>query len=144
MCPSPWVLQTSFDSQQEDPTPSFTAAHDEKAPRRHNYGTRYAERTHANSLPEIDVTPATPVISVSFGPQYFGAGQQFQELATHVGPLTVPPSQQELSDAMPMALSPPPSHAETVHGSKRRIAFGLRANCEKCRLRMPGHFVHYD
>ncbi|KAF5330725.1 hypothetical protein D9619_005577 [Psilocybe cf. subviscida] len=136
-------LQMTFNSQQGEPMPPFTAPHDEKTPRRHNYGTRYAERTHSSTLPDIDITPATPVNSVPYGHRYFGSEQQFQE-ATHAGPLAVPPVQQELSDAMPMAFSPPPTHAETVHGSKRRIAFGLRANCEKCRLRIPGHFVHYD
>jgi len=45
-----------------------------------------------------------------------------------------------------MALSPSPSYANVVVFSPRRqqrFTMGPRADCEKCRLGVKGHWVHY-
>ena len=39
-----------------------------------------------------------------------------------------------------MTISPPNSPVVPV----RRMVFGPRANCEKCRMGVKAHFVHYD
>ncbi|KIM49417.1 hypothetical protein M413DRAFT_438597 [Hebeloma cylindrosporum] len=53
-------------------------------------------------------------------------------------PSTPPPSSPDL-----MAISPTTSLTQTG-SSRRRVVFGPRANCDKCRLGAPGHFIHYE
>ena len=33
--------------------------------------------------------------------------------------------------------------SQTVPSEKKRFCMGYRADCEKCRLRVPGHFSHF-
>jgi len=119
---------------------------------RHSYPTRYAERMQASANPpHINVALATPVngqLHPHYPPQAQGVlnppsapgtGFVFSALRSSIPPPSSP---------VPMAISPTSSFAQLAPPSsprttKRRVVFGPRANCEKCRLGEK-HFIHYE
>ncbi|KAF8911070.1 hypothetical protein CPB84DRAFT_1842324 [Gymnopilus junonius] len=125
--------------QQHQPGPPSTP--------RHSYATRYSERMQASAI--INVVPATPLNSqqyVHHPPEAQGVGAINPNPGLVFSaslPSTPPPP-----GPIPMAISPtntfaqlaPPSSQRTA---KRRVVFGPRANCEKCRLGEK-HFIHYE
>ncbi|KAJ3500863.1 hypothetical protein NLJ89_g9601 [Agrocybe chaxingu] len=137
-------------------------------PHRHHYGTRYAERLQASlGTPQINVVPATPVNPPLHQTQQQSPAQAPAHAEMHVGqsgpdlfragnetrPSTPPPSG---SSPTPMAISPTVSFAQissasmgmsmspaTPTAAKRRVMFGPRTGCEKCRMGIK-HFTHYE
>ncbi|CAA7265432.1 unnamed protein product [Cyclocybe aegerita] len=137
-------------------------------PHRHHYGTRYAERLQASlGPPQINVVPATPVNAPLHQTQQQNAAQAPGQPEIHAGqsgpdpfrvgsetrPSTPPPSD---SSPTPMAISPTISFAQissasmsmsmspaTPTAAKRRVMFGPRTGCEKCRMGIK-HFTHYE
>ncbi|PPQ66457.1 hypothetical protein CVT26_011215 [Gymnopilus dilepis] len=120
---------------------------------RHNYATRYSERMQAPTPlipPHINVLPPTPMNGHQLGEQ----PPQAQAIATPpilpdsgfvfapTRPSTPPPS-----SPVPMAISPTNSLSQLAPSSpkmaKRRIVFGPRSNCDKCR-RGEKHFIHFE
>jgi hypothetical protein len=84
--------------------------------------------------PTVNVHPPTPVPPT--GP-YFDSEPPY---------LTTRPSSPASNSSM-MVLSPVPSYANLAPSSPRRqqqrFTMGPRADCEKCRLGIKGHWVHY-
>ncbi|KAF8959083.1 hypothetical protein BDZ97DRAFT_1839798, partial [Flammula alnicola] len=122
------------EQQQQYPPPQH-------APHRHPYATRYSEKMQATAMPPlINVLPATPVNTMHPSHQQYhgGGGGGGLGYPTPQRPST-PPS----FSPVPMVISPANSYAQLASHSKRRVVFGPRANCEKCRLGVPGHFTHY-
>lgn len=109
---------------------------------RHQYGTRYAERMHGPTIPPlINIVPATPV-TVQHPSQHRvdGSGSSSGFMFSLSQPSTPSPS-----DIAPMAISPVASFAQLASpmSPKRRVVFGPRSNCEKCRAG-ERHFIHYE
>ncbi|KAF9566302.1 hypothetical protein CPC08DRAFT_704041 [Agrocybe pediades] len=93
-----------------------------------------------NIPPHINVIPSTPVT----GTQPMNHNHMANSpslLYSTANPSTPPPE-----SAMPMSISPNSSFRATSPRPKRRVVFGPRANCEKCRLgeRHFSHFVYDD
>ncbi|KAF8162944.1 hypothetical protein B0H34DRAFT_693505 [Crassisporium funariophilum] len=105
------------------------------SPRRHPYETRYAERTNPPMPPAINVIPATPTVAVS--------QHQHQHHGEEHYPSTRPSTPDRLSPT-PMVMSPSSSFSQMSTPTKKRVFLGPRAGCEKCRLGIKGHFIHYE
>ncbi|KAF9477372.1 hypothetical protein BDN70DRAFT_881275 [Pholiota conissans] len=108
-----------------------------QTPHRHQYPTRYSERKQSSMIPLIDVVPATPTPHSLL--------QHYQSGASNNGnDLFLSDSASISTSFSPMAVSPPTLFAQIGTPTKKRVVFGPRANCEKCRLGVPGHFSHYE
>lgn len=111
---------------------------------RHPYATRLSERLQATPAPAINVVPATPVRENHPSHQFLDHG------AASVPATSSLPRSMSVSESatryppISMVQSPSSSFSQLASSSKRRVAFGPRANCEKCRLGVPGHFIHYE
>ncbi|PPQ81214.1 hypothetical protein CVT25_015738 [Psilocybe cyanescens] len=109
---------------------------------RHPYGTRYAERMNGATIPPlINVVPATPVgVQHSSQNRVDGSTSSSGLIYSLSQPSTPPPS-----DIAPMAISPVTTFAQLASpvAPKRRVVFGPRSNCEKCRAG-ERHFIHYE
>uniref|UniRef100_A0A8H7Y512 Uncharacterized protein n=1 Tax=Psilocybe cubensis TaxID=181762 RepID=A0A8H7Y512_PSICU len=109
---------------------------------RHQYSTRYAERVFGPTVPPlINVVPATP-ISVQHPSQHrVDSSDNSSGLMFSLSQPSTPPP----SDIAPMSVSPAASFAQlgSVMSPKRRVVFGPRSNCEKCRAG-ERHFIHYE
>lgn len=109
---------------------------------RHAYPTRYSERLQSVMMPSINVLPATPTEDIPIQRQYLD----------HVSANTASPlmTGTMLNSGNTTHLAPPIDHSPSISYShdmttpKRRIAFGPRAGCEKCRQGVPGHFTHIE
>ncbi|TFK27401.1 hypothetical protein FA15DRAFT_685924 [Coprinopsis marcescibilis] len=81
--------------------------------------------------PQINVVPATPVLALQTT-----SGNQ---------PST---NQAQSAQMSPMNLSPVQSFsnygANPQTQTRRRVTMGPRADCEKCRLGVKGHWMHFD
>ncbi|KAJ7740747.1 hypothetical protein DFH07DRAFT_838983 [Mycena maculata] len=77
-------------------------------------------------LPAINILPATP------------------DLLSRTRPST--PVREDHNHSSAMSISPTASYAVlgSPAGKKQRFMMGPRANCEKCRLGIKGHWVHLD
>lgn len=84
--------------------------------------------TAHNQAPMICVLPATPADSPI----------RCQNQAAR--PQT-PPSASQVQMTSPMALSPTNS---SMINRKQRFTMGPRSDCEKCRLGVKGHWMHFD
>lgn len=84
--------------------------------------------------PMMNVVPAAPI----------QAPEELASFGRNLSRVSVPqPSTPPPSSPIPMAISPTASLTQ-IGSSRRRVAFGPRANCDKCRLGAPGHFTHYE
>jgi len=83
--------------------------------------------------PMMNVVPAAPIQE-----EHTSFGRNLSQRVSVPQPSTPPPS-----SPIPMAISPTASLTQ-IGSSRRRVAFGPRANCDKCRLGAPGHFTHYE
>ncbi|KDR81782.1 hypothetical protein GALMADRAFT_90103 [Galerina marginata CBS 339.88] len=110
---------------------------------RHTYGTRYSEKIQASVIPPfINILQATPVhANAMHHPQPIGHDSGPNELMYSVPQPSTPPP----SSPVPMAISPTISFSQVVSPmtSKRRVVFGPRANCEKCKAG-ERHFIHFE
>lgn len=112
------------------------------AAHRHPYPTRYSERKQSSMTPLINVVPAPPVHMLNSHQQYhIGASNDNSQL---VYPKSDSASASAPFSPAPMVISPTSSFSQLISPTKRRVVFGPRANCDKCRLGIPGHFIHYE
>jgi len=112
-----------------------------QTPHRHQPGTRLAERSFANvNIPLVNVVPATS-INQPEAPEVHASsvGRNSSEQVYSEPQSSTPPP----TSLIPMAISPTTSFTQ-IGSSRRRVMFGPRANCDKCRLGAPGHFAHYE
>jgi hypothetical protein len=120
-------------------TPQQTQQQPPVVPQTPHHGTHLSDRLFANlDPPMMNAVPAAP-INLPQGPEEhasFGRNPTQQVSVPH--PSTPPPSSPVL-----MAISPTTSLSQ-IGSSRRRVVFGPRANCDKCRLGAPGHFTHYE
>ncbi|KAJ7046636.1 hypothetical protein C8F04DRAFT_1061220 [Mycena alexandri] len=108
----------------------FATASPIHAQRQPSSGSSYSKETTPATgslfLPAINILPATP------------------DLLSRTRPST--PVQHDRDNSFAMSISPTTSYA--VLGSpaskKQRFMMGPRADCEKCRLGVKGHWVHLD
>jgi len=100
---------------------------------RRHHERRYSERTQ----PAINVAPPTP-ISFTAPPNKHQSEEQ-QHPSTR-------PSTPPNSSPTAMIISSPLSSFSQIPSSltKRRVFFGPRTGCEKCRLGVKGHFIHSE
>ncbi|PPQ70289.1 hypothetical protein CVT24_000852 [Panaeolus cyanescens] len=97
--------------------------------------------------PSINVLPPTPVIGL---PQGHASNQQSHSFATP--PRPPPADALEGMSPAPMMVSPKMSFAQPISisspapstPSKKRLIMGPKAGCEKCRLGVKGHYMHYE
>lgn len=122
----------------------------------HPYGIHWVQERmrHADGSPLINVVPATPADSVQslsmtevstvHGDPTSTQMQLLQALHTSTG--TPPPSDpSSMSASQTSGIHQDPSLSMQSTGKNKRVAFGPRLDCEKCRLGET-HFahVHYD
>ena len=101
-------------------------------------GTR-ADRLFTNvDPPTMNVVPACPINVPQAPEQHASFGRDSSQQISVPQPSTPPPSSPVL-----MAISPTTSMTQ-IGSSRRRVVFGPRANCDKCRLGASGHFAHYE
>lgn len=111
---------------------------------RHPYSTRLSERLQSTLTPAINVVPATPVRENHPSHQFLDHGPANIHASGSL-PRSMSGSAGSTMHYTPsMVQSPSSSFSLFASPSKRRVAFGPRANCEKCRLGVPGHFIHYE
>jgi len=112
-----------------------------QTPHRHQPGTCLADRSFANvNTPLINVVPATSINQPEAPEGHTSSvGRNSSEQDYSAPQSSTPPP----SSAIPMAISPTTSFVQ-ITSSRRRVMFGPRANCDKCRLGVPGHFAHYE
>jgi len=94
-------------------------------------GSSYTSETPPSGslfLPAINILPATP------------------DLLSCTRPSTPVHRRDENRDSSAMSISPTTSYATlgSPASKKQRFMMGPRANCEKCRLGVKGHWVHLD
>ena len=110
-------------------------------PHRHQHGTRLADRFFERvNTPLMNVAPATPLNRAQVPEEHTGSvgRNSSEQVYSTPRPSTPPPA-----SPVPMAISPTISAAQ-IGSPRRRVVFGPRANCDKCRLGAPGHFAHYE
>jgi hypothetical protein len=119
----------------------------------HPYGHHWVQQRVANAdgSPLISVVPATPAgsqqsLAIAEAPQHHHLQQPAQNhmLLAHRVPRGTPPP----SNPIEMDLSTPPLVQQDLtpsSGKSKRVAFGPRLDCEKCR-QGEIHFahVHYE
>ncbi|KJA27490.1 hypothetical protein HYPSUDRAFT_198236 [Hypholoma sublateritium FD-334 SS-4] len=110
----------------------------------HSHAMRLSERLQSTLTPAINVVPATPVRETHPSHHFLDHG-----LANIHASGSLPRSMSGLGRTthyatVSMVQSSSSSFSQFAASSKRRVAFGPRANCEKCRLGVPGHFIHYE
>lgn len=106
-----------------------------------SYDTRNVQNFLASGLllpsgvpPLIQVQPATP--STPLDQKYENQTSFFSAPNT-----ATPPSPMDAS-YLPSSPNPPVSSPREI--SKRPVTMGPRADCEKCRMRVKGHWMHFD
>ncbi|KAJ7694224.1 hypothetical protein B0H17DRAFT_1058276 [Mycena rosella] len=126
-------LRTQSDALMQPSIPSTSHMHMEGQPLDPPSGTNYntsqtTPPTGSLFLPAINILPATP------------------DMLSRTRPSTpVHDNSRDRDNSSAMSISPTTSYA--VLGSpagKRRFMMGPRANCEKCRMGVKGHWVHLD
>lgn len=100
------------------------------------HGTRLTDGLFANV--GSNAVPAAPIHAPQLPEDPAGFGRTPGQRVSVPPPSILPPSSPDL-----MAISPTTSFTQTG-SSRRRVVFGPRANCDKCRLGAPGHFIHYE
>jgi len=113
---------------------------------RHPYGQQWVQQPVRNvdGSPLINVLPATPADS-QHSLSMTEAPIHAVENMLHVN--HVPRGSPPLSDSTGMSISTPPSSQQDLSpfhpGRNKRVAFGPRLNCEKCR-QGEIHFAHVN
>ena len=124
-------LNTETSQQVQQPPPVV--------PQTPHRGTRLADRLFASvDPPPMNVVPATPINVPQAPEEHASFGRNSNQRVSVPQPSTPPPSSPAL-----MATLPTTSFSQ-IGSSRRRVVFGPRANCDKCRLGAPGHFAHYE
>ncbi|KAF8803498.1 hypothetical protein BYT27DRAFT_6726717 [Phlegmacium glaucopus] len=94
---------------------------------------RYSERIH----PPINVLPPTPITFTTPPNKHQSEEQQH--------PSTRPSTPPNSSPTAMVISSPSTSFSQIPSSStKRRVFFGPRTGCEKCKLGVKGHFIHSE
>ncbi|KAM5542566.1 hypothetical protein V8D89_003527 [Ganoderma adspersum] len=103
---------------------------------------------NANQLPipSIHVQAATPSPVQLFPPDSVTVNTGD---APPPGPPFAPPPSHDLLCAAPAMFVPPPAEpSNTTQAAgpprKQRFTMGPRADCEQCRMRVKGHYMHFD
>jgi len=125
-------LRTQPDTLMQTGFPSVPPIHAQQ-PMNHPSGSSYNTTNETTPptgsvslfLPAINILPATP------------------DLLSRTRPST--PVHADRDNSSAMSISPTNSYAVLGSpASKKRFMMGPRANCEKCRLGVKGHWVHLD
>ena len=98
--------------------------------------------THSETIqPLFNVSPTPVMFTVTVPQDKHHSEEQSEEQHPSTRPSTP-------SDSSPnsMILSSPVASPSQIPSSptKRRVFFGPRTGCEKCRLAVKGHFVHVE
>lgn len=104
-----------------------------------------------SGLHNLPFTPqyASPLVQLAelpfadFPLPYSEISQIAQQPSLHPGDQTIVDASTTMIETDETA--PPPSPPGMIYGSDivpRRVALGYRSNCEKCRQKVPGHWMH--
>ena len=112
----------------------------------HNEAAQQFQNPNQLHIPSIHVQAATPS-PVQLFPSDSVTANTGDALAP--GPPFAQPPSHDLLSAAPAMLAPPPTESpNTIQASgparKQRFTMGPRADCEQCRMRVKGHYMHFD
>jgi len=130
-------VEMSIDPGPSGVQPLQTPLHPTPTPQHQH--TLIESDTHSETIqPLFDEVSPTPVMFTVTAPP---DKHQSEEQHPSTRPSTPPDS-----SSNPMILSSPVASLSQIPSSstKRRVFFGPRTGCEKCRLAVKGHFVHVE